>query len=51
MCRKFGAALYQARQGEHSRLIAAMILVNQLVIFRQRQWSDTLYGVVRLLHQ
>jgi hypothetical protein len=50
MCCKFGAALYmQARQGKRSRLIRKD-LVNQLVIFRQRQWSDTLYGVVRLLH-
>jgi hypothetical protein len=26
-------------------------LANQLAMFRQRQWSDRLYGVVRLLHQ
>jgi hypothetical protein len=26
-------------------------LFNQLAMSCQRQWSDTLYGVVRLLHQ
>jgi hypothetical protein len=50
MCRKFGAAFSSARQGEQSpyRYVNRF---NQLAMFCQRQWSDTLYGVVRLLHQ
>ena len=51
MCRKFGAALYRARQGERSRLFSARYLLIKLANFCQRQWSDRLYGVVRLLHQ
>jgi hypothetical protein len=62
MCRKFGAALYRRTRASavalsiflgitKNALFAARYLLIKLAIFCQRQWSDRLYGVVRLLHQ
>jgi hypothetical protein len=40
-----------ASQQQEKSFSTAWFWTNQLAMFRQRQWSDRLYGVVRLLHQ
>jgi hypothetical protein len=46
---KFGAALVGVP--ERAVVLSLVNRFNQLAMFCQRQWSDILYGVVRLLHQ